>query len=431
MGIFRRGKWWHLRKRVPRRFEHLDARRPVVIALKTDSEIEARARAVEVQRALVAYWLALEASQSGGATAGHAAADHAAAVELARRRGVLYRPAEELARAPLEELVARLERLLQSGEILSAPVVAAELGGAPAPSFTLSAAMAAFEVDASDRTAGKNENQIRKWAAPRRKAVSNLIALVGDKPLDAITRDDALALRTWWRERVARGEVRADSANKDFGHLSDVFGTLNDLRRLGLENPFKGLRLAEAAASQRPSFSAEWIKANIVAPGALAGLNAEAADVLRLMVNTGAGLAEVCGARLSDLRVSDEIPALVIEAHPGRALKTGHRGRVIPLLGVSLDAARRRAAAGGFPRYASAPDLLSATVNKFLTENGLRPTPKHTAYSLRHAFQDRLIAAEVPERMQADLMGHKLARPRYGAGADLAHVRDWLAKIAL
>jgi len=426
MGVFRRGKWWHLRKRVPRRFEHLDARRPVVIALKTDSESEARARAVDAERALVAYWLALEAGQSGDA-----AAVYKAAVELARRRGVLYRTASELAAGPLDDLVARLLRLMRSGEIADAAIVSAELGGATVPSFTLSAAMAAFEVDASDRTAGKNENQRRKWAAPRRKAVANLIALVGDKPLDAITRDDALSLRTWWRERVARGEVRADSANKDFGHLSDVFGTLNELRRLGLDNPFKGLRLAEGGASQRPSFPTEWIRAHIVAPGALAGLNEEAADVLRLMVNTGAGLAEVCGARLSDLRVDDPVPAFVIEAHPGRALKTGHRGRVIHLLGVSLDAARRRAAAGGFPRYASAPDVLSATINKHLTENGLRPTPKHTAYSLRHAFQDRLIAAEVPERIQADLMGHKLARPRYGKGADLAQVRDWLAKIAL
>jgi integrase len=210
-----------------------------------------------------------------------------------------------------------------------------------------------------------------------------------------------------------------------------VFGTLNDLHRMGLENPFKGLRLSEPGKAQRPSFSAEWIKAHICAPDALEALNDEARDVLRLMVNTGAGLAEIVGARLEDLRIDDPVPSLVIVAHEGRQLKTGRRGRTIPLLGVSLEAARRRAAAGGFPRYATAPDVLSATVNKFPLENKLRPTPRHTAYSLRHSFRDRMIAAELPERIQADLMGHKLARPRCGKGADLEQVRDLLAKIAL
>lgn len=426
MGIFKRGRWWHLRKRVPRRFEALDGRRPVVIALKTDSELEAVARAAEAERALWAYWRALEAGQTGDA-----AERYAAAVELATRRGVTYRTARELAEGPLDEIMARLLRLARSGEIADPAIAAAELGGAEAPKLTLSGAIDAFIAEASDRTTGKSANQVRKWAAPRRKAVANLIALRGDKPLAELTRDDALALRGWWRDRMAKGEAKGDTANKDFGHLSDVFGTLNDLHRMGLENPFKGLRLSEPGKAQRPSFSAEWIKAHICAPDALEALNDEARDVLRLMVNTGAGLAEIVGARLEDLRVDDPVPSLVIVAHEGRQLKTGHRGRVIPLLGVSLEAARRRVAAGGFPRYATAPDVLSATVNKFLLENKLRPTPRHTAYSLRHSFQDRMIAAELPERIQADLMGHKLARPRYGKGADLEHVRDLLSKIAL
>ncbi|PKQ08841.1 MAG: integrase, partial [Alphaproteobacteria bacterium HGW-Alphaproteobacteria-10] len=207
--------------------------------------------------------------------------------------------------------------------------------------------------------------------------------------------------------------------------------TLSELRRLGLDNPFRGLRLSEKAQAQRPSFSVEFLRTRVLAPGALDGLNAEAADVLLMMVNTGGGLAEVCGARVEDIDLAGPVPALRIEAHAGRALKTGHRGRVVPLLGVSLEAARRRVAAGGFPRYAASPDSLSATINKFLRENDLRPTPAHTAYSLRHSFQDRMIAAEIPERIQADLMGHKLARPRYGKGASLEHVRDWLVKVAL
>jgi integrase len=427
VGIFRRGRWWYLRKRVPRAFEALDPRRPVVIALRTDSEAEARARAVEAERALWAYWRALEAGETGDA-----AQRYAAALELATRRGVAYRTAAELAAGPLDDLVARLLRLARSGEIADPAVATAELGLVEAPRLTLTQALDVFFTDAAaDRAVGKSDNQRRKWEAPRRKAVANFVALRGDKALADITRDDALALRAWWRERAQAGDVRPETANKDFGHLADLFRTVNDLRRLGLDNPFTGLRLADPGNAQRPSFSVEWITAHLVAPEGLAGLNDEARDVLRIMVNTGAGLAEVVGARLEDLALDHATPHLVVTAHAGRQLKTGHRGRAIPLLGVSLEAARRRLAAGGFPRYGDSPDRLSAVVNKFLAENKLRPTPAHTAYSLRHSFQDRMIAAELPERLQAHLMGHKLARPRYGAGPTLEHLAGWLEKVAL
>ena len=82
-------------------------------------------------------------------------------------------------------------------------------------------------------------------------------------------------------------------------------------------------------------------------------------------------------------------------------------------------------------RYPGAADAWSAAVNKFLAENRLRETPRHTAYALRHGFQDRLIAAEAPERIQAELMGHKLSRPRYGEGASLEHKARWIREIAV
>ena len=37
--------------------------------------------------------------------------------------------------------------------------------------------------------------------------------------------------------------------------------------------------------------------------------------------------------------------------------------------------------------------VLSATVNRFLGENGLHPASDHTLYSLRHSFKDHLVAA--------------------------------------
>lgn len=423
-GLVRRGRIWHFRKRVPARFAGVDPRPDVWVSLHTDSETEARARAAQVERELLAWW----AARAAGIEAGEAAR-HAAAVKLAAARGLPWRTAEELAAGPLDELVARLERLAAGGGLWRAEDAAAELGLVAGPPLTLTAGLALYFEETGDRLAGRSPNQRRKWRHPRERAVANAVKVLGDKRLDELTREDAVRVRAHWRERVEAGTALADTGNRDLMHLRDLWATVAALRGWKAENPFAGLRLRPGLEARRRSLTRAEASA-IAAPGALASLNAEAADAVLIMLNTGAGPAEVVGARVQDLAVDAAVPHLVVDHHEGRLLKTAHRGRRIPLLGASLEAARRRVAAGGFPRYADKPDGLSATVNKQLRALRLLPDGA-SIYSLRHAFQDRLIAAEVPERLQAELMGHKLARPRYGAGPTLEHLAEWLAKAAV
>lgn len=79
-------------------------------------------------------------------------------------------------------------------------------------------------------------------------------------------------------------------------------------------------------------------------------------------------------------------------------------------------------AASRFDRFRDNAGTLSAVVNKFMREHGLHETAEHTLYGLRHAFADRVLAAGVDERIRRDLMGHDLARERYGDGGSLTHV---------
>ena len=58
-------------------------------------------------------------------------------------------------------------------------------------------------------------------------------------------------------------------------------------------------------------------------------------------------------------------------------------------------------------------------------------TEQHRLYGLRHAFEDRLLAAGVDERIRRDLMGHALERERYGEGAKLEQMLSLLEPIAL
>ena len=124
-----------------------------------------------------------------------------------------------------------------------------------------------------------------------------------------------------------------------------------------------------------------------------------------------------------------DAPIPYLEVKPvGRVLKTKSSQRELPLVGAALAAMKLRPM--GFPRYGDKSSALSATLNKFVLENGLRPTKDHTVYSLRHSFKDRLVAAQAPDSTIDNLMGHASGKPRYGDGPPLELKLKFLESIA-
>jgi integrase len=180
-------------------------------------------------------------------------------------------------------------------------------------------------------------------------------------------------------------------------------------------------------ARRTAAFSVKWIKEKLLAPGALDGLNQEARSILLAMVNTGCRPSELAGLLPHHIHLDGDTPHIEILPE-GRQLKTAPSKRQVPLVGISLEA--MKACPNGFPRYFG-KDAVSAVINKFMKENGLLETDKHTLYSLRHSFEDRMLAAGIDERIRRDIFGHALDRERYGQGASLAHKRDLLTAISL
>jgi hypothetical protein len=133
------------------------------------------------------------------------------------------------------------------------------------------------------------------------------------------------------------------------------------------------------------------------------------------------------GLKLPRTATAVVIPHVRIMAD-GRRLKTEDSEREIPLVGVALKALTLRPR--GFPKYRDKATALSATVNKFMLENGLRPTLDHSVYSLRHSFKDRLVAVETPDSLIDSLMGHKTYKPKYGRGPSLELKLKFLEMIA-
>jgi integrase len=423
LSIVKRGSTFQLRRRVPQRYRLVEPRAVVWISLHTDSETVARSKADRAWGNLVEAW---EARLAGDAE--DADARHAAAHELARIRGFRYLDVGLVARLPVDELVARVEAI-GARRAAPDPVEASVLlGTVPAPSLTLEKALELYWGLAREKTLGKSEDQLRRWKNPRLKAVRNFVEIVGNKPIEAITRDDMLDFRQHWLERIEAGEVTPNSANKDLIHLGDVLKTVNTMKRLGLTLPLGELSFREGETRTRPPFSPEWIKTRLLAPGALSGLNDEARGLLLGMVNTGYRPSEGAGLTARTIRLDAAVPHIAIEPE-GRQLKSVYAKRVIPLTGVSLEAFR--AFPDGFPRYRQSSAGLSATVNKYLKANGLLETPAHSFYSLRHAFEDRMLAAGIDDRIRRDLFGHRLDRERYGKGASLDHVARLVREIAL
>jgi integrase len=426
MSIVRRGSTFHLRRRVPRRYRGVEPRGTVWISLHTDSGTLARAKAERAWGQMVEAWEARLAGDTGDAET-----RHAAALELAGVRGVRYLDAGVVAKLPVADIVDRLEAIPSLARAPAGrpdPVEAAALlGTVPEPRITVARALELYWGLAREKTLGKSPDQLRRWENPRRKAIRTFIAVVGNKDLTSLTRDDMLDFRQHWLDRIEAGEVNANSANKDLIHLGDVLKTVNSMKRLGLALPLGELSFREGEARTRPPFSLDWIATRLLAPGAHDGLNDQARGLLLGMVNTGYRPSEGAALAAATIRLDGDVPHIAIEPD-GRQLKSRYARRAIPLAGVSLEAFR--AFPEGFPRYRDSATL-SATVNKYLRANGLLETPAHSLYSLRHSFDDRMLAAGIDDRIRRDLFGHRLDRERYGKGASLAHLAGLVRRIAL
>ena len=332
-----------------------------------------------------------------------------------------------MADLPLEKIIERVDAAHDRRGGPNMAVARALLGAVEKPQITVTGALDAFWMIASDKTLGKSQDQIRRWQNPRKKAVAAFVDVIGDLPLSEIEPDHMQDFRDHLIERIKAGEIKPNSANKDLIHLTAMLRAVDKAKRLRLDMALTGWAISEGEKRSRTGFSTAWIKDRILAPGALSRLNDEARGVILAMVNTGARPSELTCLEAPQIRIDADIPHISIEP-VGRTLKSQYARRVIPLLGVSLDAFR--AHPNGFPRYRDSASL-SALVNKYMENNGLKEAPATTLYSLRHSFQDRMIEARVDDRIRRTLFGHRLTEDKYGEGGSLALWRDLLLPIAL
>lgn len=445
----KRGRVYWYRRRVPNAYAGLDTRIWVEESLRTQSLETARLRRDLKAEADEAFWraLLLNVVDPNGQAEGVRAAT-TARYEAARARaleaGFVYRPAEQLAEQ--ESAAALLERLLAAhvtrpdGQDGMVPRKAeAVLGGAKEPVVRVSDAFKVYvdEIGVPDLLY-KSDHQRYTWRKVKRTSVQYFIDQLGDMPIRDITRDDALSYHRWWLARMVPGgngknkPFTANTVNRHIGNMRTMYERY--FKHVGEDdrpNPFRGLYIKQKTETEVPPYSNRWVRTNVLAPGALKGLRPDLQLITLMLIETGCRPSEIINLQPGDIHLDGEVPYISIRARASgatrREVKTDTSERDIPLVGVSLEAARRSPAA--FPHYYDRNELVSANLMKAFRNRGLLESDAHRMYSFRHSFEKRMQEANIDYQLRCALMGHKNTRPKYGDGGELAYRRAELMKI--
>ena len=423
--LMQRGERWYYVRRVPNDVAGLVDKPFIRQTLKTRSLETARLRRDAMEEADEIYWASL---RSGSITGENA---YRAAKRRALGYGLTYRTAPEIAdQATINELLERIAILERAGTTREADVEAV-LGGAEKPRPSISQVLQIYFNDiCADEIKYKSARQLHLWKRLKMQAVNNFIDLVGDKPVEDITRQDALKVHSWWNNRIVNEGLAPNTAKRVIGNLRLTLASY--AKYVGDDdyvNPFRGLSFKVRQTGERPPFETEWIRNRIMAPNALPTLNREARCLVYGLIETGARPSELANLLPEQIMLDCPVPHIDIRPREKLEIKTRSSVRKIPLVGVSL--AAFQAMPEGFPRYRDKGNTLSQTLLKAFRKADLLPTGKHVIYSLRHSFEKRMEEGGLDYGLRMRLMGHSTDRPEYGDGGSLEYRRDQLLKIVL
>lgn len=225
-----------------------------------------------------------------------------------------------------------------------------------------------------------------------RRVIDTLIEVIGDKPLEDVSREDAYRFRD-----ALLAKTKTETASRNITVVRAVFSRCIAEKCLTIANVWQKLAIAGLGkdSNSRKSFKGGELEK-------LRGLCHEKDDEIRwllaMILDTGARLGEVAGLALEDIHLEgEEVPYLDIRELPWRPLnKSEGSKRKVPLVGDALWGAKRllefrdKNQPYAFPRYIldgnCETNTPSATLNKFMRSNDI----PHTVHELRHTMRDRL-----------------------------------------
>ena len=278
----------------------------------------------------------------------------------------------------------------------------------------------------------KGSNKPKTFHSAVERALGYVVKVIGNKPLLAISRKDAAAVRD---DLVAKG-LAPSSVTRVLTTIKAVINFAIQEEGSELSNPFKGLFVDKSIGPKKrmpiPLNDLQRVQQQCW----------HADDELRWIVaaisDTGCRMAEIVGLSKTDVRLDGDIPHISIRPRPWRRLKTVSSERDIPLVGSALWGITRAYQSTNsemlFPRYndgvSTNSNSASAALSKWLKQ---QTNPECTMHSFRHSFRDRLRAVECPIELTDALGGWSTdgIGAAYGQGYSLQLKQKWLSATVL
>jgi integrase len=259
----------------------------------------------------------------------------------------------------------------------------------------------AFDIYMSENTSAHR----RKFKLNANQYFNRFTAIFGDLYLDELKHWHI----TQYRDKLLAQGLHPNSIRKHNNILNAMINMAFKHLDIDRLSPFRGLKIRGEGENTRPippitPEKLEQVKARLIR------LNTPASLVGLIQLNTGLRISEPTLARLEDLVLDHEIPHLWIRKNSLTDRKTKASIRAVPLVGISLDAAKElhvRAKLLGspwlLPQYAK--EFGGCACSAILNKN-LRPF-EFRSHMFRHAFIDRLKARnDIPLPLAESITGH-------------------------
>ena len=252
-----------------------------------------------------------------------------------------------------------------------------------------------------------------------------VIDILGDRPINEYASSEAGKLR----DVLLKKGLAVTSIKRMFGSIKAIINLAIAEHGIEGRNPFSSIYMPDEVQEERqpiPLDSLRGIQRDCIE------IDDEMRWLLALISDTGMRLAEAAGLHKDDIILDAPIPYINLQPHSWRRLKTKGSARHIPLIGVSLWAARRiqqHDSSYAFPRYCDGKicnaNSASAALNKWM-----KPRLKDDAvvHSFRHSMRDRLRAVECPSDIIDQIGGWSSSSvgASYGKGYDLTVLAKWM-----
>lgn len=237
------------------------------------------------------------------------------------------------------------------------------------------------------------------------RSFKRVYGLFGDRPIEDIRRKDVSSLVA----SLLSSGLRTATVKRELGVVRTAVTELlqEHERTLITNNPFAELRIPKLHhdAEKRRAYTQEELE---VVRRYVSTKNGTTPNIIGLLLDTGTRLSEVVGLRCEDVVLDGLVPYIHVTANEKRRLKTRHSTRKVPLVGLSLVAAKQALddCTGEylFPRYMKGAKIsnnsASAAIGKALKSINC-PSP----HCLRHTMRTRLSNADVPRPVVDEIHG--------------------------